>query len=169
MTFRGSLSALTISKSGLSLTPGDYFPPKRFKSAESQSPVTRMLQCSDLHTSPGPSMMPRALGLGAWPAKKSGVTNDAIVNGQLIKCHNNCWPATETLQHNERRHNIVRSVICLMIGKSLFPVSHKRSVDKQRDSAPWSLVLSRGGPGQARQPPLECDHKSDTGHYYGTL
>ena len=63
---------------------------------------------------PRPSLMRRALGLGAWPAKKSGVTNDAIVNGQLIKCHNNCWPATESHQHNERRHKRQYCEVCYL-------------------------------------------------------
>ena len=93
MTFRGSLSALTISKSGLSLTPGDYFPPKRFKSAESQSTLGWP---TSLTFTPRPELEPGAESTLPGPAKKSGVTNYTIVNGQLIKCHNNWWPATES-------------------------------------------------------------------------
>ena len=147
MTFRGSLSALTISKSGLSLTPGDYFPPKRFKSAESQS---TLWWPTSLTFTPRPELLvPRALCLGQPKSRELQITrllmgnlsNVIITGGQPLSL-------SQPTQW-QRGQNIVSSVICVMIDTSLFPVRHKNTVDKQRESEPWSSERRWARPGEA--------------------
>ena len=147
MTFRGSLSALTISKSGLSLTPGDYFPPKRFKSAESQSTLGWP---TSLTFTPRPELEePRALCLGQPKSRELQITrllmgnlsNVIITGGQPLRL-------SQPTQW-QRGQNIVSSVICVMIDTSLFPVRHKNTVDKQRESEPWSSERRWARPGEA--------------------